>query len=61
MTEILNLELWGDCDLCKSEDLEIWVFVDSYRKGHKLCRDCIKKLVEWGLIQKPDFKLESEE
>jgi len=61
MSEVLNIDLWGDCDLCHSEDLKIWVFVDSYRKGHKLCKACIENLVEWGLIQKPEVELEEEE
>jgi len=60
MNEVLDVDLWGDCDLCRGEDLRIWVFVDADRKGHKLCRECLETLIEWGLIEKPEFKLEDE-
>jgi len=56
--EILDIELWGNCDLCENEDVKIWIFIDVKRKGHKLCKACIETLVEWGLIEKPGFELE---
>jgi len=60
MIEILDVKFYGDCDLCEDEDVDIWVFVDGYRKGHRLCKSCIETLVKWGLIEKPEFELEDE-
>jgi len=58
--KILNIDLWGYCDLCEAEDVKIWVFVDAKKKGHKLCKSCVETLVEWGLLEEPGFKLEGE-
>jgi len=60
MTEILNIDLWDNCDLCEDEDVKIWIFIDSKMKGHKLCKTCLENLIEWGLLEKPEFKLEDE-
>jgi len=58
--EILDIALWGGCDLCRDEDVQIWIFVDSKRNGHRLCKECIETLVEWGLLEKPRFELKAE-
>jgi len=56
--EILDIELWGNCDLCMDEDVEVWVLIDAKGKGHKLCKKCVEALVEWGFIEKLGFELE---
>jgi len=48
--QVLDLERWGDCDMCEQEDDTLYVLVDKFGRGHKICYGCLKQLVEWGLI-----------
>lgn len=61
MSKILDLKLFGTCEICTADDSRVYVFIDCHERGHLVCKECIEKLIEWGLVEQPKFELQDDD